>query len=110
MKIIAWILTGLTTLAWLAILGVAIVALAFVFGITEGHADSDIYSTIPGTHTKDRLEWVERGGVISRPIPGTHVPNNLGPRYSIKGGQIRPMIKGTNVPDMRGSGYKYGRR
>lgn len=49
MKIIAWILTGLTTLAWLAVLGVAIVALAFVFGITEGHADSDIYSTIPGT-------------------------------------------------------------
>lgn len=106
MNLRIWALMISVTAVWLATVFVAL----FVLAVPEGRADSDIYSTIPGTHTKDRLEWVERGGVISRPIPGTHVPNNLGPRYSVKGGQIRPMIKGTNVPDMRGSGYTYGRR
>lgn len=61
---------------------------------------SEVWSTVPGTNASKNLEYIERGGTIYKPIPGTRTPDyGSDDRWIIRDNKIYKAIPGTNTPD-----------
>ncbi len=104
-RTIGFLMAFLVSLAWIGILIVAGVVLVFVFGASQGHA-SEVWSTIPGTSASKNLEYIERGGTLYRPIPGTRTPDyGSDERWIVRDNKVYKAIPGTNTPDYRSRKY-----
>lgn len=105
MRTVGFLMAFLVSLAWVGMLIVAGVVLVFVFGVSQGHASeygSEVWSTVPGTNASKNLEYIERGGTIYRPIPGTRTPDyGSDDRWIVRDKKIYKAIPGTNTPDYR---------
>ncbi len=103
MRAIGVLIALLVSVAWIGMLIVAGVVVVFVVGLSQGQA-AEVWSTIPGTSASKNLEYIERGGAIYRPIPGTRTPDyGSDQRWIVRDNKVYKAIPGTNRPD-HGSG------
>ena len=108
-KTVGFLMAFLVSLAWIGMVIVAGVVLVFVFGASQGHAaeyGAEVWSTVPGTSARKNLEYIERGGTIYRPIPGTRTPDRgSDERWIVRDNKVYKAIPGTNTPDYRSRQY-----
>lgn len=61
---------------------------------------AELWSTLPGTNTRNELEYIQRGEMIYKPLPGTRTPDRGSEdRWIIRDNKVYRAIPGTNVPD-----------
>lgn len=103
MRTIGVLMAFLVSLAWIGMLIVAGIVLVFVFGVSQGHA-AEVWSTLPGTSASKNLEYIERGDIFYRPIPGTRTPDyGSDQRWIVRDNKVYKAIPGTNTPDYSSS-------
>jgi hypothetical protein len=67
---------------------------------TADSFSSELWSTLPGTNTRNELEYIQRGEMIYKPLPGTRTPDRgSDDRWIIRDNKVYKAIPGTNVPD-----------
>ena len=82
----------------LRLLGLA-AAIAWLTWTADSVA-SEVWSTLPGTNTRDKLEYIQQGDRIYKPLPGTRTPNyGSDERWIIRDNKVHKVLPGTNVPD-----------
>ena len=106
MRAIGVLIALLVSVAWIGMLIVAGVVLVFVVGLSQGQA-AEVWSTVPGTGASKNLEYIERGGTIYRPIPGTRTPDyGSDQRWIVRDNKVYKAIPGTNTPDYGSRTYR----
>jgi hypothetical protein len=67
---------------------------------------SELWDTVPGTNASKNLQFIEKGGIIYPPIPGTRTPDyGSDERWIIRDNKVYKALPGTNTPDYREPKY-----